>query len=80
MIEKLLAYNTAQVTFVRKLAEYCAGCTPHGILKVDRISQIHSECNSVDDDINPFAYYVVCMILLLMPREKHEYNIERIGV
>ncbi len=79
-MQQLGTNNACQVALVGELAEHGSRGASHGILEIDRISQIDGQGDAVHQQEESLAKTMIGRPLLPMQREEHQHDIQHIGI
>ena len=74
------AKNPRQIIFIGKLTENRSSSTSVGILKINRIYQIHYNHYHIGNDEYPLHNRLIFRILFIMKRKKNQQNIKGISI
>ena len=80
MSEHLAGKDSGQIVFGREFREYGDGGTASGILEVYGVAQVYDHTKAVYGHEYPLCNLLPNRGLLVMQRNKHEQDIERVGV
>ncbi len=80
VVDKLQQHNAAQLVVAAKLAEEGGGGAPRRVLEIDRVAQVHGKGHGVDHNKHPLAQLLPRGAFLCVERQKHQQQIEGVGV
>ena len=80
VLDELVAHDAAQFIVAAKLAEEGDGGAAGREFEVDGVAQVHSQCQTVDDQVEPLAGLLPPAALLLMEGQENQQDIEGVGI
>ena len=79
MVDGLFEEDACQVPLVRKLTEHSGRRAPHGKAEINGIAKVDGQCQSVDDQKDDAAQFLIGYCLLEMQGEQHQHDIRNIS-